>query len=231
MSTLRRILITLAAAAALSSIASADSISYVTLTPIGTSLTDWAGSLAFQQFNPKLGELNSVELQFSSSLTTTLTVINSSGSSSSGNVKTELQVSVDDSGDNLLGALHNSRTLSPAFDYSLAGGANLNSSLLSTSGSSDNIYTLLDVLSEFTGTGTFPEREHLHPNPSVQYRRQHQFKPCCNDAGFTGTVTYSFADAPGGSQSDGVPEPATMALMGGGALIGLGLLRKGLKKN
>lgn len=230
MSTLRRILITLAAAAALSSIASADSISYVTLTPIGTSLTDWAGSLAFQQFNPKLGELNSVELQFSSSLTTTLTVINSSGSSSSGNVKTELQVSVDDSGDNLLGDTPQLDILSPAFDYSLAGGANLNSSLLSTSGSSDNIYTLLDVLSEFTGTGTFSLNASTFTQTLLSNTGGNTSSSQVTDAGLTGTVTYSFTDAPGGSQSDGVPEPATMALMGG-ALIGLGLLRKGLKKN
>jgi len=230
MSTIRRILITLAAAAALSSIASADSISYTTSTPISSALTDWAGFLAFQQFNPTLGTLDSVELQFSSSLTTTLTVINTSGSSSSGNVKTELQVSVDDSGDNLLGDTPQIDMISPAFGYGLGGGGTLSSPLLSKSASSDNVYTLLNVLSEFTGTGTFSLNAGTFTQTLLSNTGGNTSSSQVTDAGLTGTVTYSFTDAPGGSQSDGVPEPATMALMGG-ALIGLGLLRKGLKKN
>jgi len=220
----------LAAAAALSSIASADSISYTTSTPISSALTDWAGFLAFQQFNPTLGTLDSVELQFSSSLTTTLTVINTSGSSSSGNVKTELQVSVDDSGDNLLGDTPQIDMISPAFGYGLGGGGTLSSPLLSKSASSDNVYTLLNVLSEFTGTGTFSLNAGTFTQTLLSNTGGNTSSSQVTDAGLTGTVTYSFTDAPGGSQSDGVPEPATMALMGG-ALIGLGLLRKGLKKN
>jgi hypothetical protein len=230
MATLRRILITLAAATALSTVASADSISYTTSTPISSSLTDWSGSLAFQQFDPTLGTLNSVELQFSSSLTTTLTVMNTSDSSSSGNVKTELQVSVDDSGDNLLGDTPQLDILSPAFNYSLTGGGNINSSLLSNSGSSDNIYALLNVLSEFTGTGTFFLNASTFTETDLSNTGGNTSSSQVTDAGVTGTVTYSFTDAIGGSQSDGVPEPATMALMGG-ALIGLGLLRKGLKNS
>jgi hypothetical protein len=230
MATLRRILITLAAATALSTVASADSISYTTSTPISSSLTDWSGSLAFQQFDPTLGTLNSVELQFSSSLTTTLTVMNTSDSSSSGNVKTELQVSVDDSGDNLLGDTPQLDILSPAFNYSLTGGGNINSSLLSNSGSSDNIYALLNVLSEFTGTGTFSLNASTFTETDLSNTGGNTSSSQVTDAGVTGTVTYSFTDAIGGSQSDGVPEPATMALMGG-ALIGLGLFRKGLKKS
>jgi hypothetical protein len=181
--------------------------------------------LAFQQFNPLLGTLNSVELQFSSSLTTTLTVINTSESSSSGTVKTELQVSVDDSGDNLLGDTPQLDILSPAFAYSLAGGGNISSPLLSKSGSSDNVYTFLNVLTEFTGNGNFSLGASTFTQTDLSNTGGNTSSSQVTDASLTGTVTYTFTDAP-----NGVPEPTTMALMGG-ALIGLGLLRKRLKKN
>ena len=71
-------------------------LSYTTSTPIPSTLTDWSGGLAFQEFNPALGTLTQVALQFSSSLGTTILVTDLSGSGSTGHVNTEVQVSVND---------------------------------------------------------------------------------------------------------------------------------------
>jgi hypothetical protein len=69
----------------------ADMISYVTTTPIPLTKTDWTSSLSFPQFNPSQGMLISVELLFRGDFDTVLTVTNSSGASSSGTAKTEMQ--------------------------------------------------------------------------------------------------------------------------------------------
>ncbi|MEI9866717.1 MAG: choice-of-anchor E domain-containing protein [Limisphaerales bacterium] len=68
-----------------------------TTTPIPATATDWNGTLVFPQFNSALGTLNSVELFFSSSTTTFLTVQNISNlfgvpSSSSGTAFSDVQL-------------------------------------------------------------------------------------------------------------------------------------------
>src|SRR6185369_14128553 len=74
---------------------------FTTTTPIPSTLTDWSSSLSFPQFNPALGTLTSVKLDLSGSLSTIITVNNDSPSPSSGTVKTEVQFTVQDGGNNL----------------------------------------------------------------------------------------------------------------------------------
>ena len=66
----------------------AATISFNTTTPIGSILTDWLGTLSFPQFNSALGTLDIVQIDLSGSLSTVLTITNSSPTGSSGTAKT-----------------------------------------------------------------------------------------------------------------------------------------------
>ena len=74
----------------------ANTISYTTSTPIPSSTTDWTGGLTFQQFNPSLGTLTGVELNFSGGLTTDLTILNDAVITSHGDADTKIEVFVQD---------------------------------------------------------------------------------------------------------------------------------------
>src|SRR5664279_4031920 len=114
------------------SVQAATSGPFTTSTPIPSTLTQWTGSLAFPKFNYALGTLNSVTLDFSSTMTTTLTITNNSGSSSSGTAKTELQVTVQDAGNNLTAPELD--ILTTPYAYSLAAGQGTSSGLLTKNG-------------------------------------------------------------------------------------------------
>ncbi len=108
--------------------ARATTISFATTTPVASTLTDWTSSLSFPQFNPALGTLSSVELDLSGSFQTTITVSNTGTSASSGTVKTEVQYTVQDAGNNLF--VPSPDLLGPVFGYSLGVGGNTISPLL-----------------------------------------------------------------------------------------------------
>ena len=207
----------IAAAMILAAPASADTITY-TATPIVYTLTDWelpssVQTISFQQFNSSLGTLQSVQLQFSGDIETTLTVTNNGISSSSGNVKTESVLTVQDVGLNL-----NAPELdmvSPPFSYTLAIGDSLTSLLLtSKTYKSDDTYTSSGVLTEFTGVGTFGLPATTFTQTLLANNGGNTFSSQVTDAELSGKVTYTYT--PGES----TPEPASMGLIGLG-LAGL----------
>lgn len=185
---------------------------FTTSTPISFTLTDWTSTLSFPQFNPGLGVLNSVQLDFTSTLRTTLTVENNAASSSSGTAKTEIQVTVQDAGNNLIAPEID--LLSPVFGYSLAPGASLTSPLLTQTGSSSDLYTLAAILAEFTGAGNITLNASTFSQTLLANTGGNTAASQVSDASLTGTVTYTYSV---------VPEPSTVALL---SLAALPLLRR-----
>lgn len=191
-------------------------VSFTTTTPITSTLTDWSGSLAFQKFNPALGNLTMVQIDLTGSMTTVLTVTNiSSTLPSSGNAKTELQITVQDSGGNL--NVPELDLLSPTFTFSnLGAGLSVTSGNLTRSGSSSDQYTAAAVLVEFTGLGTISLPASTFTQTLIGYTGGNTLASQATSAQLTGTVTYSY---------EVIPEPATMLLLGLGGLM----LRKNRK--
>ena len=180
---------------------------YVTSTPIAFALTDWSSSLTFPQFNPSLGTLLSVKLDLNGSLSTVLDVTNLSLTASSGTVKTEVQFTVQDGGNNLIPTPQLS-LLSPIYAYSLAPGAGATSGALIKNGSSSDTYTLAAILTEFTGAGTFTVSASTFTQTLLANTGGNTSAAQVTDASLTGTVTYNYVP---------VPEPTSLALAGLGS--------------
>jgi hypothetical protein len=199
--------------AAVATSTKAATISYTTSTPIPSTLTDWSGSLAFQQFDPSLGVLNSVTLQLSGSLSTIVSVLNNSPSGSSGTAKTEVQMTVQDPGLNFTPNVPQLDLISPAFGYSLSPGGSATSTLLTKSGAYNSApdYTLPAVLTEFTGLGTITLSASTFTQTLLANTGGNTAATQLTDAALTGSVTYNYT---------AVPEPSTFALLGAG-IIGL----------
>lgn len=195
-------------------VAKANTIQY-SATPIGLTLTDWGTptplNLTFQQFNSATyGTLNSVTLEFQSGLTTTLTVVNNGSSPSSGNVKTEVQVIVQDAGNNLVNTPQLDYN-SPAFAYSnlsnISPNNTLTSGLLSkTSPLSDDVYTTTAILNEFTGAGTYSLLADTFTQTLLANSGGNTTPSQITDASLSGIVIYDYTPI--------TPEPATMGLLG-----------------
>jgi hypothetical protein len=197
------VLAVLAACATISSIAS--SVIYTTSTPIPTTLTDWNGSLEFPQFNPALGVLNSVQLVLSSTFNTSLTIQNYSSTGSSGTARTELQITVQDAGNNLTAPELD--LLAPSFAYSVGAWQGMTSGLLSRSGSSSDLYTLTSILNEFTGTGNISLYGSTFTQTLLANTGGNTAASQTTAASLTGSVTYSY------NSYSPVPEPSTLGLL------------------
>jgi hypothetical protein len=186
---------------------------FTTSTPIPSTLTDWLGTLDFPKFNSALGTLTSVQLDLSGGLTTTLTITNSSESGSSGTAKTELMVTVQDAGNNLIAPEID--ILSPAFAYNLGPGGSINSGLLTKNGSSSDVYTLAAILAEFNGPGTISLNASTFTQTVLSNTGGNTSASQVTNAALTGSVTYNYI---------AVPEPSTLALLGVGAIGLLGFV-------
>lgn len=189
----------------LPSLSFATTESHITTTPISSTLTDWTGSLSFPQFSPSSGTLLSVQINLSGSMNTVLTITNSSPEASSGTGKTELQFTVQDSGSNLVNPVM--VLFSPDFSYNLGSGLSTTSGTLTESGTSSDTYTNSTVLAEFTGAGTISLNAGTFTQTWLTNTGGNTFASQVTDAQLTGTVIYNY-----------VPEPATIMLLGLGAL-------------
>lgn len=185
-----------------------------TTTPIPSTATDWTLSLAFPQFNPALGILQSVQLDLSGAFTTTITVTNDALTSSSGTAKTEVQFTVQDGGSNLIAPSLD--LLSPVFNYSLLAGGSTSSGPLAQTGLASNTYTIPAVLAEFTGAGSFVLPATTFTQTLLANTGGNTSASQVTSASLTGSVTYTY---------NPIPEPGTLALVGCG-LLGLAIRRR-----
>lgn len=211
MSSLRRLLIGGLAVLCLGGVAQvkADMISgpFTTTTPIASTLTDWTSSLAFEQFDASLGTLKSVQLDLNGKFNTVLTVTNTGAEPSSGNSRTELQVTVQDAGGNLL--VPELDLFSSQFAFTdLQPGTSVTSGTISKSGGSSDVYTSAAVLAEFTGTGTIVLPASTFTQTWIGYQGGNTLASQVTYAELTGSVTYTYTP---------VPEPSTIVLLGIGA--------------
>jgi len=186
---------------------------FTTSTPISYTLTDWSNSLSFPKFNSALGTLTEVDLTFNAGMETTLSITNDSDSGSSGSANTNVQVSVDDPGSYFSPPQVN--FLSPTYYYTLAGGGNTTSGLLTSTGSYTGNLTLAGILAEFNGPGTIVLPASTFTQTYLANTGGNTAAEQVTDASLTGTVTYQYTPTP-------TPEPGTLVLLGMGAIGLLG---------
>ena len=172
-----------------------------TSTPVPATGTDWSRNLTFAQFDPTLGTLTSVQLKFSTTLSTTLTVTNNALVSSRGTARTEVQVGVQDTGNNLAdltgGGTGELDVLSTGFVYGtvgspLAAGATITSGTLAGTGSSDTTYTAAAILSEFTGFSTINLAASTTTGTVLSNTGGNTTATQFTTASATGNVTYTY---------------------------------------
>jgi hypothetical protein len=194
-----------------------------TSTPILSTLTDWTGTLVFPQFNPSLGSLDSVQLDFSSTVTAAYSVQNVGAVPASGSVQAEVQLTVQDPGNNL--SVPEITLLSSAFGYNgLGAGQTATSGLLTESGSISDLYTQAAILSEFTGGGNISLNAGTLSESLLVNRGGFTEAGQLTDASLTGTVEYTYTEAI--SYAGAVSEPSTSGLLLVGLGCGLPLLRR-----
>jgi len=197
--------------------------------------TDFSGLLNATQFNPSIGILQSVEIDINSAMSTDLQIVNGDTSISKGSAHTQLQIFVQDPGNNLNGGVFSTGagTLaycagagggSPSciggFGYTLGAGQSQDSGAITSASSQDYTYTLAAILSEFTGTGSFNLHTNTLTGTTITNTGGNTTATQSTFANITGQVIYTY--------NSSAPEPATLFLMGS-ALVGVGVLRKRFK--
>jgi hypothetical protein len=179
-----------------------------TSTPVPSILTEWSELLVFPQFDAALGQLTSVQLDFSTTLTTTLTLMNDSTTSGyQSTAFTELQITIQDSGGNLTTAGNPQLdVLSPNYSQFLAPQGSATSGPLSNTGTASQTFTDSSILSEFTGPGSIDLTGSTFTQAYVSDDSGTTSASQVTDASLTGDVIYTFEPAV-------TPEPSTLSLM------------------
>ncbi len=193
----------------------------------GSELTEWDTDntpFTLAKFDTSLGTLQSVQITISSSALTSIFVTNSAVSSSSGNVRTSLTLSLTSSNVTLSGGIGNNVTLEFLVPgdrqyYSLGAGQSTEFLNLSNSGTVSFLYNSGLALTEFSGPGdilfdltTLTETSQSNTGGNTGSSQQ-------TTANGTVKVTYTY---------EAVPEPGTWAAlaMGAGLLVASSRFRR-----
>jgi hypothetical protein len=182
---------------------------------VPTLPTEWSLSITFPRFDPALGFLTAVQLDLLGEVTTDITIVNGNPLSGlSGNARTDVKYTVQDTGMNLVdpGLVVSSPTYFFNLTDAEGGMPSGNSGPMTDSNSSSNTYTLLAILTEFTGVVPIilsADTETVlvvgPPGGSIQSEE--------TVASLNGSVTYFY---------EPVPEPSTLVLAALGAIGALG---------
>jgi hypothetical protein len=186
-------------------------------------------SLNIQQFDPTLGTLNYVEIIAWANGAVTENVSNHSTTTAESFTNGTASISLAFSGTGFT-----TITLNPSAS-GLSGGPIAPGDVLNgtpqsisadtTAGGGTFIFNIGSLLAPFIGTGTIGNLQATGgPSAAGGLGGPDLFYNANGTVGGTLAVLYDYSPAP-----TGTPEPATMALMGG-ALVGIGMLGKRLKK-
>ncbi len=198
--------------------ASANTITYDTTTPIVNEKTDWkeenVKTLFFHQFDTSLGTLEKIQLYLDSSISTIITVTNSSDSTSSasGDVSTKVQLTV---GDNVGMSTPQLNVSSDPFVFlNLAVGETRTSDPIVNTLNSTTDYSDSGILQYFLGTGNVGLTATTSTQTSIVFNGGNATAGQATTASLTGSVTYFYTP---------VPEPSTLVLLGtlGAVLVGV----------
>lgn len=184
--------------------------------------TDWNGStVSLPQFDPSLGQLQSVTIAVDSGLTTTLGITNRSASGSLGQAKTILSLNFKNA--SLNGVVAGGQDGSVSLNYSSAqypyrldsGSALTTGSLSGDSGWVRSVVNDPTVLAGFEGKGSLSFLANTTTYTSIFNSGGNTAAAQHTAANLTSVVTYSYVpNAPVAA-----PEPGSLALMGLGALV------------
>ena len=226
----RRILTAFAAVSLMCGIASASTLEE-TFTGSATVLsnTDFTNALlTAAQFNPAWGTLISVEIDVTSFMNTDIKLQSTDTQGSNGTVSTNLDIYVQDAGNDLQGGIPTTGAgtvdyNSPTAHYAFGAGGSSDSGVLTATATQDYVYTLAAVLAEYTGTSTYSLDGTTFTSTALSNHGGNTAASQSTNADITGDVIYTYNPPPSGA-----PEPATLFLMGS-ALVGVGVLRKRFK--
>jgi len=221
--------------------ASPASAAIITLGPLNaisgvtTTRTDWTGNIVLPRFNSSLGQLQSVTISISDTISTTLTVTNSSNAASSGSTNTQVAIGIADplglfASTPGVGLVVQSNTATDSLFqvttnaqvYTLAAGASATLPVTTRNGTGTTpTFTASNILAQFTGAAnsTISLTARTFTNTLLNNSGGNSSASQITTASATGTVTYTYRPAAE------LPEPFSAALLGS-AVVGLGFLRR-----
>ncbi len=190
--------------------------------------TDWtttdstAVNFNVQQFDSSLGELTSVTLTLSASMLSELTVTNTGDSSSSGNARTELVLTISSP---ITPGLSPLDFLTGKFDYTnlAANGGTIDSGVLTGSSPDESVtYTSSINLDAFTGSSNILYQLITYTSTVLSNNggNTNASQTTTAAAGLTATYTYNAA----------VPEPSAMLMLIGGCALLVASMRGNLHR-
>ena len=196
----KRIVSAIVLSIVMGSAALADSVSYLTTTPILVEATDWTKSLSFPKFDPSLGTLTSVTLALSGGIETTIVVKNTGQGDASGTAKTEVYFQVQDAGLQLHSPEFKIGLPADGFDFTpLPPNETKSSGLLAADKSTSDTYTTAGILAEFTGISHNPGVIGLNAatltHVVLDYFGGNVDASQVTSAELTGSVTYDYRPA------------------------------------
>lgn len=200
---------------------------------IDPTLTDWNfETLQLQKFDSSLGELTGIQISTTLTLSTILTVTNSSPDASNGNAGIALQLAVVDPGSFIgdstkdSGGYFNAPTIdyskSNVFSYTLASGDSLTGSPYNKTVSSNASYSDIPTLTEFTGTDNISLNLFTVTKTVQSNTGGNTAESQTTTASSTVTVTYLY---------NAVPEPTQWALLVTSGMAFLGFQRLRLRRS